>query len=119
MVDSALGCYDGSYTDVRPVTHDEYNRVRRNPFRGATKYKVLRLDAGGGKVELVSKYTVTGYVIRYLEKPAPIILETLDGELSIEGKTAEQPCQLNEMLHKPILNRAVQLALASKGINVN
>lgn len=119
MIDSALGCYDGTVTDVRPVTHDEYNRVRRNPFRGATRYKVLRLDAGNNKVELVSKYHIDGYMIRYLVKPEPIILEDLDNGLSIEGETTAQPCQLNEMLHKPILNRAVQLALASKGIQVN
>ena len=119
LTDSELGCYDGTYTNVLPITHDEYNRIRRSPFRGANKYKVLRLDAGSGKVELISKYTVTGYVIRYLAKPAPIILETLEDGLSIEGETTAQKCLLNEMLHRPILNRAVQLALASKGINVN
>lgn len=119
LLDNALGCYDGSITNVLPVTHDEYNRIRRNPFRGATKYKVLRLDSGKGKVELVSKYLVSDYMIRYLAKPEPIILENLDEGLSIEGEVTAQTCQLNEMLHRPILNRAVQLALASKGIQVN
>jgi hypothetical protein len=119
LVDSNLGCYDGSITNVLPVTHDEYNRIRRNPFRGATKYKVLRLDAGEGKVELVSKYHINGYTIRYLAKPEPIILEKLEDGLEIESKHTAQTCQLNDMLHRPILNRAVQLALASKGIQVN
>lgn len=119
LVDSALGCFDGEVTNVLPVTHDEYNRIRRNPFRGATRYKVLRLDAGSNKVELVSKYHISGYTIRYLQKPEPIILETLDGGLTIENETAAQTCQLNEMLHRPILNRAVQMALASKGIQIN
>lgn len=120
MTDSALGCFDGSITDVRPVTHDEYNRIRRNPFRGATKYKVLRLDAGDGFVELVSKYNITGYMIRYIAHPTPIVLEDLTGEdLAVKGVSVVTECELNPMLHDTILKHAVQLALASKGINVN
>lgn len=117
--DPALGCYNGSEADVYPTTQDEYARIRKNPFRGPTRYRVLRLDCGDGKVELVSKYNISKYIIRYMAKPEPIVLEDLTGGLSVEGVSTEQTCQLNEMLHRPILYRAVQLALASKGIQVN
>ena len=120
IIDSALGCYDATETAVRPVTHDEYNRIKKNPFRGPTKYRVLRLDAGDGLVELVSDYAVQGYIIRYISEPSPIILEDITGEeISIKGKTTVTECALNPVLHDTILKHAVQLALASKGIQVN
>ena len=116
--DESLECYNGQIADVYPVTQDEYNRVRRNPFRGPTKYKVLRIDTGDNVVELVSKYNIGKYLIKYLSRPAPIILEDLPNNLEIEGYSSRNPCELNEILHKSILKRAVQLALASKSINI-
>ena len=118
--DSSLGCYNGEVVAVYPVTHDEYNRIRKNPFRGVNKRRVLRLDAGESVVELVSDYTFKDYMIRYIAKPEPIILEDLSDEnLSIEGKTGVAGCVINSVLHDAILQRAVQMALASKGIRVN
>lgn len=60
--------------DVIPVKHDEFIRISRNPFRGPTSKRVLRLDKGDNQVELVSLQPVTLYTIRYLRKPHPIIL---------------------------------------------
>lgn len=115
-----LGCLDGSMTAVYPVTHDEYNRIRKNPFRGPTKRRVLRLDVSDNVVELISNYTIGNYLIRYVAKLEPIILEDLSSEgLSIKGKSAVTNCSLDDMLHDTILKRAVQMALASKGINTN
>lgn len=115
--DDTLGCYNGSIADVYPITQDEYNRVRRNPFRGPTKYRVLRIDTGDNNVELISKYTIDTYLIKYLSKPSPIILEDLPNNLKIEGEFKETPCKLNGVLHYTILRRAVQMALTSKSIN--
>ena len=118
--DESLGCFNGSVADVKPTLHDEYNRSRNNPFRGPSKYRILRLDAGKDKVELVSKYHFKDYLIRYIAKPKPIILEDLSvSDLSIKGESAVRECQLNQVLHHTILKRAVQMALASKGIQVN
>ena len=117
--DEALGCYNGSTANVYPVTQDEYSRVRNNPFRGPTKYKVLRLDAGESVVELVSKYKIKEYLVRYMAKPEPIILEDLPNDLTIEGVSSETECKLNEILHHTILERAVQIGLQSKGISVS
>ena len=116
--DEKLGCYNGSTADVYPVTQDEYSRVKDNPFRGPTKYKAIRLDSGDKTVELVLKYAIKEYLIKYLSKPEPIILETLPNGLTIEGASKQTECKLNSVLHHTILERAVQMALQSKGISV-
>jgi hypothetical protein len=116
--DEKLGCYNGSTADVYPVTQDEYSKVKDNPFRGPTKYKAIRLDSGDKTVELVLKYAIKEYLIKYLSKPEPIILETLPNGLTIEGASEQTECKLNSILHHTILERAVQMALQSKGISV-
>lgn len=116
--DTTLGCYNGQTADVYPVTQDEYNRIIRNPFRGPTKRRVLRIDTGDNNVELISKFNISKYLIKYLAKPSPIILIDLtDSGLNINGESKETECKLNEILHNTILRRAVQLALTSKTIN--
>lgn len=129
--DSSLGCFNGKIVSVQPVTQDEYNKVRKNPFRGPTKYKALRLDPGyttaAGRdsgtnirvVEIVSKYQFDHYTVRYLRRPRPIILETLPNELTIEGINEATECELNPILHHKILERAVLMALRAKGINTD
>lgn len=117
--DESLGCYNGSSANVYPITQDEYSRVKNNPFRGPTKYKALRLDAGEGIVELVSKYRIESYLVRYLAKPEPIILEDLPNDLTIDGVNSQTECKLNEILHSTILERAVQIGLQSKGVSVS
>lgn len=117
--DEALGCYNGNTANVYPITQDEYNKVRSNPFRGPTKYKAVRLDSGEGIVELVSKYKIKGYLIKYMAKPTPIILEDLPDNLTINGVSKETECKLNSILHSTILDRAVQMALISKGVSVS
>lgn len=129
--DSSLGCFNGKIVSVQPVTQDEYNKIRKNPFRGPTKYKALRLDPGYtssvGKdaivnnriVEIISKYQFTNYTVRYLRRPTPIILENLPNELTIEGIGTETQCELNPILHHKILERAVLMALRAKGINTD
>lgn len=117
--DELLGCYDGSVASVYPVTQDEYEKVKNNPFRGPTKYKVIRLDPGDNLVELISKYKIGTYLLRYLSRPNPIILEDLPDGLTVNGENKERECELNPILHDTILTRAVQLALQSKGISVD
>lgn len=117
--DESLGCYNGSFANVYPITQDEYGRVKNNPFRGPTRYKALRLDAGENLVELVSKYKIGEYLVRYLKKPTPIVLETMPNGITIDGRNDETECVLDSTLHNTILNRAVQMALHSKGISVS
>lgn len=53
------------------------------------------------------------YTIRYIKKPAPIIIENLPENLSIEGVSTKSECELDEELHSEILQRAVELAKAA------
>lgn len=97
---------------VKPVTQDNLFYTMRNPFRGANSNKVLRLSIDG-KSELISKYNIKSYIVRYISKPSPIILEDLsDLGVSINGVTKVTECKLNPASHRMILDRAVRLAKA-------
>lgn len=111
---SDSNCDAMSTLDVYPVTQDEYRKIRRNPFRGANNRRALRLDLSNGVVEIVSKHTVTEYYVRYLRKLQPIILADL-GEQSIRESSTVSECELPDSLHQRILDRAVMLALQSRG----
>lgn len=112
--DEKAGCHNGKEILVTPVTQDEYYKVDGNPFRGPSFRRALRLDIGDGIIEIVSDYTISGYKIRYLSKPHPIILEELPDNLSINNETSIRGCDLNPAIHRLILERAVRLALTSK-----
>lgn len=112
-------CGDGSFLEVVPTTQDEYNRLRKNPFRGPNDRRALRLDIGERNVEIVSKYDITSYYLRYIKRLSPIILIDLPDGLTIEGEDEATECQLPEMLHRRILEGAVDAALRSKGIYTN
>ena len=114
---SSDACLNEKKLDVVPVKQDYFHRVNRNPFRGPSERRALRLDIEGKRVELVSDYTINKYLIRYIVKPSPIILTDLEG-VSIDGVSTEQTCALEESLHKTILDLAVRLALQSRGINL-
>lgn len=101
--------------EVVPITHDEYARISRNPFRRATDCRVLRLDIDG-VLELISNKEIEEYNIRYIKKLSPIVLEDLPEGLSIKGETQETQCKLNPAIHQAILERAVQLAKISMGL---
>lgn len=61
---------------------------------------------------------ITNYLVRYIRKPRPIILETLNG-LSINGEEEESSCELDSSLHQEILQRAVELAKAAYAGDIN
>lgn len=112
-------CEDKTSMKVYPVKQDEYQNIKDNPFRGANDRRALRLDLSEGNVEIICKYTVTDYYIRYIKKLSPIILEDLPNDLSINGINKTTECELHEALHQKILERAVMLALQSKGYNMD
>lgn len=114
LKDDGLGCMSGEDISVIPITQDEYHRIRKNPFRGTNKRRALRLDLSGKVVEIVSKYNVESYLVRYLSRPAPIILTDLTDNLSINGISVKTECELNPVIHRAILERAVKLAIISR-----
>lgn len=116
---------DGKYSivqDVIPVTQDEFHRIKRNPFRGPSYHRALRLDLSDTEnlnsvVEIISKYNVSSYYARYIKKLEPIILVDLPEPLNINGKNKACGCMLHEATHRDILEIAVRLAVASRSLN--
>ena len=112
--DERLGCAKSTVMEVVPTAQDALYKTSRNPFRGPNKRRVLRLDVEGKVVELISKFDIDKYQIRYLAQPEPIILIDLPEGLSINGLTKKTECILNPAIHRVILETAVNLALKSR-----
>ena len=109
--------------EIVPKTHDEYNSQINNPFKQPDDKTAWRIDYGYlnynssiKNIEIISKYDITAYKLRYIKYPSPIILTNLKDlypseSLTIDGKFEETECQLNKSMHSEILDRAVELAL--------
>lgn len=103
---------------VYPVKQDEYLNLKNNPFRGANSRRALRLDLSEGNVEIICKYNVEAYYVRYIKKAPPIILIDLPDDLTINGESKVSECTLHEALHQKILELAVRMALQIKGYSL-
>lgn len=111
--DSSLKCKGSDEREmiVTPTTQDELDRTIRNPFKGYGDRRVLSLTPSLHTSELISKYDIVKYVVRYLRRPKPIILSDLSPfGLTINGESQAMTCELHEALHRSILERAVQIA---------
>ena len=107
-------CINNKIVSVVPTIHDDLDKVLKNPFKSPNNRKVIRLDFDN-KIELISKYSISNYKVRYLKKPNPIILIALEDNLSINnGDTKVSNGETNPILHERIVQRAVQLAVQSK-----
>lgn len=113
------GCDKGRITNIKPVTHDEFSKQIFNPFKRPNKYIAWRLDFSKidskNIVEIISEYDIK-YQVRYIKYPKPIIITDLtlfypDDNLSIDGYTDSSECELNQSIHREIIDRAVELAL--------
>ena len=105
-------CINNKIVSVVPTIHDDLDKVLKNPFKSPNNRKVIRLDFDN-KIELISKYNVSNYKIRYLKKPNPIILVKLE-DLNIDKKQEVSNGETSPILHERIVQRAVQLAVQSK-----
>ena len=105
-------CINDRIVSVVPTIHDDLDKVLKNPFKSPNNRKVIRLDFNN-KIELISKYNISNYKIRYLKKPNPIILVKLE-DLNIDKKQEVSNGETNPILHERIVQRAVQLAVQSK-----
>ena len=114
--DDNAGCHNGSTISVTPSTWDLFHRTKRNPFRRPNNRKAIRMDCGSNMIEVVSEYHIGEYNIKYLVKPTPIILANFS-EVTIDGFNTITECELDSVVHRQILERAVQLAIRSKGIS--
>lgn len=105
-------CINNKIVSVVPTIHDDLDKVLKNPFKSPNNRKVIRLDFDN-KIELISKYNISNYKVRYLKRPNPIILVTLE-DLNIDKKQEVSNGETNPILHERIVQRAVQLAVQSK-----
>lgn len=120
-------CLNNKEVQVVPVTQDEYHRIKDNPFRRANSRRVLRLDNNSNTVELISKYKLKNYLIRYIAIPTPIVLVGLPDGLyisTINNKDTYKynmptECKLHPSLHRMILELAVSMAIKSKANSQN
>lgn len=118
---------------VKPLRFDEYDRLMSKPFKRPLKNQAWRLinSDSANKADIIvgPDDVITKYIVRYIRKPKPIIIGSLDG-LTIDGyqygtsaaKAADPQttpptgpdytsgCELDPMLYEEILQRAVELA---------
>ena len=73
LEDSNLKCNSIQGVSVIPTKHDNLQRILKNPFKRPNERRVLRLDLTGNMVELISKYTISNYTLRYISKPVCIL----------------------------------------------
>lgn len=105
---------------IIPIKFDEYTRLMSKPYKEPLKYQAWRLVTEGDidtgvTVEIIpnSQETIDNYTLRYVRRPRPIILADLKseyGDVSINGETSISQCELNPLIHREILQRAVELA---------
>lgn len=106
-------CSNIKETIVVPTTHDEFYKIYRNPFRGPSDKRILRL-LFNGKVELISTKDIESYKIRYIKVPSHITLIGASAyNISPYTEAQGQLPILPESLHRNILMQAVSLAKAA------
>lgn len=132
------------YYVIVPINYKEYDREMSKPFAQPLKKQAWRLIQNVATgfdmiTELIPKHNVKSgvdsfktktsegflvtinisrsfiYKIRYVRRPRPIILEDLPSGLTIDGATIRTECELNPIIHMDILNKAVELAIATRG----
>lgn len=117
LSDDTVGCLNGTYILVTPVREDELYKTQRNPFKGPSEKRVLRIDVNN-IIKLISKFKIGEYHCYYINKPTPIILTDI-GDLNISGYSETMECMLDDSLHNTIVEIAVRLALISKSQYIN
>lgn len=116
--DPRAGCENGNDISIVPISHDEFYKTYRNPFKGPNKKRALRLNVGKDMVEIISSYNIKSYFVRGIVKPNPIILSNLPTHLKINGQGEVSECMLHESIQKLILDRAVRDAIVSRSYNI-
>lgn len=101
---------------VLPITYVEYSRLMSKPYKWPLKNQAWRLmgNRGGRKnVELIAGPfdTITKYAIRYIKRPRAIRLADF-GNMTIDGESTPQCCELDPILFPEIIQRACELASA-------
>lgn len=125
---AARGANKKEYVIV-PLNYKEYDREMSKAYSQPLKKQAWRLFQNQETQfdvysELIPIWNISDeldgaseaiYRIRYVKRPDPIVLTDLPNGLSIDGFTTVTECTLNPILHIDILNKAVELAIATRG----
>lgn len=112
---SSDACLNGTRIPIKPITNDEYVKSIRNPYKKPYGQLAWRMDqskttpnTGFKRHEIITStdYTVSSYHISYIKTLTPIISDSS----TIEGVVGPSNCQLNNILHREIINEAVKIA---------
>lgn len=112
---------DGNITNKRltviPINYIEYSRLMSKPYKRPLTNQAWRLlDNNGGfkSAEIIvgPNDTIGSYVIRYIKRPRAIRLDNFE-DVTLDGESTAQTCELDPILHPEILQRAVELAKAA------
>lgn len=101
---------------IMPLSNEEYTKLMMRPFKYPKKNQAWRLLNTAGTTPMIEiitlpNTTIDSYVMRYVKKPSPIILEDLATYgVSINGEDSKTECELDTILHQEILQRAIELA---------
>lgn len=101
---------------VLPITYVEYSRLMGKPYKWPLKNQAWRLIGnreGRKNVELIAGPfdTIIKYAIRYVKRPRAIRLADF-GNMTIDGESTPQCCELDPILFPEIIQRACELASA-------
>lgn len=124
IIQESIDTNNGTF-QVIPIRFDEYMRLMSKPYKEPLKWQAWRIITDSNyRVELIahSNDTISSYNIRYVRIPKPIVLIDLSseyGDLTIDGIDEVSDCELNEILHEEILQRAVELAKAAYTGDIN
>lgn len=111
-------------TTIKPLSPIEYDRLSSKVCFEPPKRVSWRLmdKSGEGDIQVQilphTGATLPIYTVRYVKRPDPIILENID-TYSINGVSTISECELNPIIHREILTRAVVLATASLNNDLN
>lgn len=92
---------------VVAVDYLEYDRLTSRVYKYPTKNQVWRIITFPDKVEVIFPSNITtsmaldSYLMRYIRKPK---------DIDVTDSGDENPCEVDEILHQEILQRAVEIA---------
>lgn len=100
-----LDCHNSSTIKripVKPIQHDDYNKLVTDPFNKPWEYEIVRLETDT-YIELITgnSQTVQNYYLRYIKKPVRID--------SVNSPNVN--CELSEHTHMEIVSIAIDIAL--------
>lgn len=97
---------------VKPISHDEYNKTIRDPFKEPYTDELIRLPvqavSGVSYFEIIGDgvITISQYQLRYLRTPTSMQYGT-----TYSTPTTDVECELAEHIHREIVESAVRSAL--------